>query len=70
MYHHPTVSRQLVQARQQDELRSAATRRLAAEAKRARAASRPVPGSTLPVPAVRPARVPQLRKLLTRLLPA
>jgi hypothetical protein len=66
MYHHPTVSRALVQARQQDELRSAANRRLAAEAKSAS-------GTAVGAPALRvtrPGRVPQLRKMLTRLLPA
>jgi hypothetical protein len=73
---HPSVSRELMKTRQQDGLRAAANRRLVAEAKQAREDSRsagPASGTTLPaptIPTVRPARVPQLRKLLGRLLPA
>jgi len=70
---HPSVSRELIKARQQDGLRAAANRRLVAEAKQAREdarPARPAPGTTLPAPTIRPARVPQLRKLLGRLLPA
>ena len=70
---HPSVSRELMKARQQDELRAAANRRLVAEAKQARESARPArpaSGTALPVPTIRPARVPQLRKLLARLLPA
>jgi hypothetical protein len=73
---HPSVSRELMKTRQQDGLRAAANRRLAAEAKQARDTAhpaRPASGTTRPastVPTIRPARVPQLRKLLGRLLPA
>jgi len=66
---HANVSRELMKARQQEGLRAAAHRRLIAEAKQARENARPA----LPTPTVttiRPARVPQLRKLLGRLLPA
>lgn len=69
----PSLSRELMMARQQDKLHAAANRRLVAEAKQARKADRPAPGTILPTPTARvarPIRVPQLRKLLARLLPA
>jgi hypothetical protein len=69
----PSLTRELMMARQQDELRAAANRRLVAEAKQARKAGRPAPGTMLPTPTTqvaRPVRVPQLLKLLARLLPA
>jgi hypothetical protein len=65
----PSISRELMMARQQDRLRAAASGRLAAQATRARKDVRPA----RPAPVVRPARpfhFPQLRKLLIRLLPA
>jgi hypothetical protein len=73
---HPIISRDMMMARQQDELRAAAGRRLAAQAKKTRTSGNPtfddnVTATVVPVaPAARVGRVPQLRRLLARLLPA
>jgi len=69
---HPTIRRDMMIARQQDELRAAAGRRLAAEARKTRTSGDPDPdgAGTVTVTAAHPARVPQLRRLLARLLPA
>jgi hypothetical protein len=64
---HPTLRYELMMSHQQDNLRSAAGRRLAAEAKRTRATARPASGGPLAVPA---AQVLRLRSVLSRLLPA
>jgi hypothetical protein len=44
---HPSVSRELIIAHQQDELRAAASRRLVAEARNARRTANPAPRGTL-----------------------
>jgi hypothetical protein len=64
---HPTLRYELMMSHQQDNLRSAAGRRLAAEAKRTRATARPASGGPLAAQAV---PVLRLRSLLSRLLPA
>jgi hypothetical protein len=70
---HPIISRDMMMARQQDELRAAAGRRLAAQAKKTRTSGNPTFDDNVTVtaaPAARVGRVPQLRRLLARLLPA
>ena len=71
---HPTIRRDMMMAHQQDELRAAAGRRRAAEARKTRTSGHPAPDGTstgtVTVTAAPAARVPQLRRLLARLLPA
>jgi hypothetical protein len=70
---HPTIRRDMIMARQQDELRAAAGRRLAAQAKKTRTSGNPTADDNVTVtaaPAAPATRVPQLRRLLARLLPA
>jgi hypothetical protein len=68
---HPTIRRDMMMAHQQDELRAAAGRRLAAEARKTRTSGHPaLDGTSSGTVAVTAARVPQLRRLLARLLPA
>ena len=67
---HPSISRELMMARQQDELRAAVSRRLAAEIKQNLEAAHPADGTGPVAPVTRPDRVPQLIRLLARLRPA